>query len=248
MPGFDEGQHPRDGHGEFAAGGGETRKAGVKKVAAGAAKKAAMAKVAEMTAAAHEASAKAARSGSAEDHAAAAKLHADAATTLRRMGNESSSGMHQAMAGYHGAEGGNNPAPARAAAPAPVHAAPAASPAAQPTPSGPHSDAQLASVVHQTIASMPEGEKEGLRGITGQKAFISDVYDRMPAADRARVGSLDNFKARVVQMSTNGHLAMSRADAQGDFPEAKVDRSETTHMGGRTHFINDRTDPVHRGR
>lgn len=95
---------------------------------------------------------------------------------------------------------------------------------------------------------MPEGEKEGARGITGQKAFISDVYDRMPAADRARVGSLDSFKNRVVALSQNGHLTMSRSDAQGDMDTTKVDRSEIAHMGGRTHFIVDRSDRANRGR
>lgn len=103
-------------------------------------------------------------------------------------------------------------------------------------------DDQLAAAIHGAISRMSEREKEGVRGVTGQKVFVVDVYDRLPDAIKARVGSLEAFKDRLPELGRSGRIALSRADLVRPESQARRDRSEIRSRGASLHYVHDRSD------
>lgn len=106
-----------------------------------------------------------------------------------------------------------------------------------------HGDEHLAEIIHKTVESIPDHQKWG-SSVTGQKAFISDVYNHMPAGDQAKFGSMNDFKQKLHDLNRDGHVVIKRADSQGDIEEAhpgKLAASEAKHsMGMTSHFIEQR--------
>lgn len=110
-------------------------------------------------------------------------------------------------------------------------------------PVGNHGDEHLASVIHSTIDKMPE---EHLHGV-GHSAYISHVHDQLSAGDKAKFGSLDHFKNKVVALNRKGLITIHRADVT--FPEhgEHNSRSETKIKvsgidSGSAHFIQSASD------
>lgn len=103
---------------------------------------------------------------------------------------------------------------------------------------GPSSDAELGGLVHAAIDKIPESAIEGSNA-TGRRAFISDAYDHMSKLDKARFGSLDQFKKKLVELNRDGHLTMERQDLVDLSPEvlSKSERSETSDASGSWHSI-----------
>lgn len=76
----------------------------------------------------------------------------------------------------------------------------------------------------------------------GQKAFISDVYDRMVA--QGYQGSLDDFKAALIDENRAGTLQLQRADLVGAMDPGDVARSEAKVDEATFHFIRKADAPA----
>lgn len=70
-----------------------------------------------------------------------------------------------------------------------------------------HSDAHLASIIHETLSKTPESARFGDR-----KVFTHEVYRAMDPGDRAKFGMLDQFKDKLRDLHMGGHVVLSRAD------------------------------------
>lgn len=71
-----------------------------------------------------------------------------------------------------------------------------------------------------------------------RKAFISALFRALAQAGHD-VGSLDSFKARLLDCLVAGHLVLARADLVAAMPRATVAASEIRDRGSEFHFVLD---------
>ena len=73
-----------------------------------------------------------------------------------------------------------------------------------------------------------------------RKVFISAIY-RSLCAEGQDVGTLDAFKASLVDCNRAGLLSLARADLVGAMDRAAVTASEIRSLGSEFHFVIDPT-------
>jgi len=102
-----------------------------------------------------------------------------------------------------------------------------------------HSDQHLGEIVNRHAQSAPEGA----RFLGGRNVYSSELYDHMPHEDRAKFGTLDQFKDKLVHLNREGHVELGRIDARGDADSTKLAKSHIEAMqrpGGRHAESGDR--------
>lgn len=110
-----------------------------------------------------------------------------------------------------------------------------------------HGDQHLADVVHAAAASATgEHQRFGDR-----KVFSHEVYNSMSAADRAKFGTVDQFKDKLRELGRAGHVRLGRADLVQAMNSSQVAKSHVNMDGGahvddstphaHTNFVEDRS-------
>lgn len=100
------------------------------------------------------------------------------------------------------------------------------------TAGGGHSDQHLAEIVNRHAQEAPSSS----RFAGGREVYSSEVYDRMSSTDRAKFGTLDQFKDKLIHLNREGHIQIGRIDSRGDADADKLAKSHINSMqapGGR---------------
>lgn len=88
--------------------------------------------------------------------------------------------------------------------------------------------------MEQPFASVVQDAAARAQAFGDRKAFISSVYEQMPAATR---GSLDDFKRQLLEAHQRGELVLERADMVAAMDPALVSASELRTGAADFHFV-----------
>lgn len=104
-------------------------------------------------------------------------------------------------------------------------------PAAETTSAEPLSPSEWASTVQQLAGACEDGR------VGDERVFIASVWRAAAADPRLSTGSLDAFKAQLVEANRAGRLRLHRADLANHLDPELVRASETRYLTATFHFI-----------
>jgi hypothetical protein len=97
------------------------------------------------------------------------------------------------------------------------------------------SNQSFAALVHAALRDVGTAADERFGA---RKVFISALFRALARAGYD-VGSLDSFKARLVDANRSGDLQLARADLVGAMPASAVRPSLIVSLGSEFHFVID---------